>query len=219
MRSTPNGDPQIKAIARRRPSFGKTRTRTFLRGVVELSWCAGVLAGAAYLWTLPEPERGRTLGPLLQSEFQAAAFYLFVAAAPLVGIVGLYRVVVALLDLCWPRRKVDGVVVDRGTVDGGPWTPSLLGPLVGWRKPTTMRWVTIVDETTGRVRTLHVAKSDRWFDAAPGARVHVVTTGVLRHVRSVEVVTPAPPMVASAPFAGPPDLDTVRAAFPAPVGV
>lgn len=219
MVSTSNGATQIKAIARRRPSFGKGRTRTFLRGLVELTWCVGVLAGATYLWMLPEPERSRTLGPLLESDLQAAAFYLLVAAAPLVGIIGLYRVLAALLDLCWPRRKVDGVVADRGTVDGGPWTPARLGPLVGARKPTTMRWVTIADESSGRVRTLHVVNRDRWFAIAPGAKVHVVTTGVLGHVRTVEIITPAPPLVATVPFVGPLAPTDPRRSLVAPVGV
>lgn len=72
MRITPNGDLQIKAIGRRRPSFGKARTRTLLRGLIEMTWCVGVLAGAAYLWMLPEPERSRTLDPLLESDLQVS---------------------------------------------------------------------------------------------------------------------------------------------------
>lgn len=193
----------IKSIARSRPSHGKGRTRTFARGLVELTWCAGVLAGASYLWTLPELERSRTLDPLLQGEVRAAGFAFIVASAPVLGGIGLYRVLAAALDLVWPGRRIVGTVVDRGTVDGGPWTPEFMSDLVATRSNTTMRWVTVVDEGSGRARTLHVTNRDRWFAGAPGARVCLVATGVLSHVRSVEVITPAPPMVANAPFAPP----------------
>lgn len=200
---TPLRAPRIKARARRRPSHGRRRTGTLLRGALELAWCTGVLAAATHLSGLPDAERSRTIDPLLQGTLPVVVAGLLVASAAVAGPVGAYRLIAGALDVIRPRQRLDGVVADRGTVEGGPWTPASLSPLVGWRSPTTLRWVTVGDAATGRRRTLLVSDRDRWFAAAPGATVRVVATSVLQHVRSVEVLTPAPPLVPDAPFAAP----------------
>lgn len=190
----------VKAVARRRPSFGKSRLRTLIRGLLELVWCIGLLGALSYLEGLPEPERSRTFEPLLDGGLQIAALGLLVASTPIAALFGTYRIVAAVADLCLPTRLIEGQVLDRGTVEGGPWTPPLMAPLVGLRRAPSMRWI-VVAGASGRPRTFHVTDRQRWFTAAPGAVIRVRTTALLRHVRSVDVVVPAPPLVASAPYA------------------